>query len=262
MTGTTLHPHSEAFDRLDLYIAEGRLLRYTWAATGKDGRERAGLIVALWPECGVQQKASVCPAGLLPPWLAHLAPWIDDAPSEEAWPLLMPRAARAFRQLHRLDAAALRRCEYRHLATCVREAASHTSMATALAVCDRVASLCDRVVDGDEPTKPEWAAEAEWAARAAEWAAAEWAAAAAARAAWATAAARAAEAEWAARAAEAAEWAEAAAARAAAAAEWAAEAAEWAAAAARAAEAAEWAAADRIVEALLASIEAELEACP
>ena len=228
MTGTTLHPHSEAFDRLDLYIAEGRLLRYTWAATGKDGRERAGLIVALWPECGVQQKASVCPAGLLPPWLAHLAPWIDDAPSEEAWPLLMPRAARAFRQLHRLDAAALRRCEYRHLATCVREAASHTSMATALAVCDRVASLCDRVVDGDEPTKPEWAAEAEWAARAAE----------------------------------AAEWAEAAAARAAAAAEWAAEAAEWAAAAARAAEAAEWAAADRIVEALLASIEAELEACP
>jgi len=225
----TLQPYVEAFDRLDTTIAEGRLARGEWIGTDAQGRETACLIAALWPEAGEDEDAGACPADLLPPWLAHLVPWMDDAPSDEAWPTLMRRTAATLRQLHRLDSTALRRVEYRHRATCVREAAQHTADASVLTVCDMVATLCDRVVDGDEPDDDEWSA-----AEAAAWAESSAAEAASAAAAAASAA------TW---AAEAASWSAAESS-----ASWSAAEAAWAATEA----------ADRIVGALLDSIDDEI----
>jgi len=165
----TLQPHTECFDRLDTFIADGRLLRGAWSKQ-IDGREHACLIAALWADCGDRGSSSPCPSDLLPPWLANLAPWVDDAPSCNAWPHLMRRTADAFRRLHVLDAASLRRCEYRHLAFCVREAAKYTGDEQVIAACETVCALCDRVVAGDKSTFLEWVeaekkALAEWSTR-------------------------------------------------------------------------------------------------
>jgi hypothetical protein len=139
------------------------------------------------------------------------------------------------------------RClEYAVRALCVREAMRHTSDASVLAVCERVALLCEAVAAGGAIDAPAFAttAKAARAARAAREAASA-ARAAEEAAAWAALAAAAAS------AAEEAAWA-------AAAAEEAAEAAEAAEEAAAAASAAEEAAADRLTDAILGACEREL----
>lgn len=85
---TTL-TRSERADRLDQFIAEGRLLRRKWTDTDSHGRELACLLAAWSPEVAETKNPSTCPADTLPPWLAHLAPWIDDAGSAEQWPKTM-----------------------------------------------------------------------------------------------------------------------------------------------------------------------------
>ncbi len=54
------------FDRLNQFIAEGRLLRGTWHDTAAEGRERACLMAALYPPCGEEQTERACPAALMP----------------------------------------------------------------------------------------------------------------------------------------------------------------------------------------------------
>ena len=199
------------FDRLDAYIAEGRILRRKWRDTDPDGRERACLLLALAPEVG-DGNIGACPADLLPPWLAHFTPDIDDYVSDDAWPDIIREYARVVRRgVTTLDAAGWRRVQARFMLAVLDEVRRHD---TAGAV-EPVAALWRRVLAGEEPDKTEWRAAQAAAAAAAEAAEAAWAAAraaaqaaaaqaAAARAA-AAAAAEAAEAAWAA-AAEAETW--------------------------------------------------------
>jgi hypothetical protein len=248
-------------DRLDRYIAEDRLIRGKWL----DYKGRACLLVALAPECGTAHTPAVCPASVIPPWLAYLTPWLDDAGSLAAWPAMVRRYARLAHRWHVLTPETWRRLDYAARAICVREAVRHTTNAQSIEACETVIALCDRAASGDQPVAEAWAAAAA-AAKAvaaaeaeagAAWAAAKAVAGSAAEAARAGSAAEAARAVWSASAA----WAAGAAWAAARAAAWAAAAVDRATSGFRPAlrrpsARAAAAAVDRITAAVLGAIEA------
>lgn len=241
-------------DRIIDLLEEGRLIRHAWTGTDAEGRETACLLAAISPEVAQAKAVAACPADIMPPWLAHLTVWMDDAGSESAWPGMVRRYADLASRWHVLDDDAWARLELRAKRIALVEAMRHGGDP----VCSRVLELIDRALAGDRPTAAEWGA-----ARASGTAARASAGARASAAVWA--------AVWAARAAARAPvWAAAEAARASAAAARA-SAAAWSAvcattttarasAAARASRAAPEAAADRMTDAILDAIEAEIAA--
>ena len=196
----------ERLNRLDAFIAEDRIIRGKWTdGGGGAGQERACLLATLSPETGEQETASVCPASVMPKWLAALTPGMDDNGSLSEWPAFIRRYASLARRWSKLTPEVWHRLDFEVRAIIVREAASHTRNEAMLAACGAVVDLCSRVVLGQEPQPKEWAAAraaaawaaapraaaraavadaAEAAAWAAAWAAAPRAAAADARAAW------------------------------------------------------------------------------
>jgi hypothetical protein len=97
---------NERFNRLDSFIAEGRLVRNRWG----DGQERACLLLALAPEVGADGAVSRCPADVITRWLAHMTPSLDDNGTEEAWPAMARRYAAVVRRAAQtLDDAGWRR---------------------------------------------------------------------------------------------------------------------------------------------------------
>lgn len=159
MTTTT----TERFNALDAHIADGRLIRNSWASTDKDGRALACLLVALAPEAAGGD-ASACPASVIPAWLAHLTPLIDDCVSQREWPTVIREYARFVRAgAVSLDNAGWRRVQARFMICVLAEAPSEPGVA--------VAALWTRVMAGDEPSAEDWSA----AEAATEWAAGAWA---------------------------------------------------------------------------------------
>lgn len=137
----------EHIERLNRHIEQGTLIRGAWQGTDAQGRETACLLAAMAPECGAEETANVCPAAIMPSWLAHLTPCLDDNGSLDAWPSMVKRFSGLAARWHTLDAAGWRRVQFTWLAASVREAAVHTKELSALMVCERVAALCDAVVD-------------------------------------------------------------------------------------------------------------------
>ena len=113
----------ERLDRLDAMIASGSIIRGAWT----DGHERACLLAALSPEAGVAESATACPAEVMPPWMAHLTVWIDDNPSEGAWPALVGRYAALARRWHALDDAGWERARIGVMIAIVTEARMHVA---------------------------------------------------------------------------------------------------------------------------------------
>jgi hypothetical protein len=178
---------SDRIERLQTLRREHRLIRNKWNDKDADGRELACLLVALSPECGKAEDPSACPASVIARWFAHLTPWLDDAGTQAAWEGMVTRYVAIVARWHELTPERDRCLEYAVRALCVREAMRHTSDASVLAVCERVATLCEGVAAGgaiDAPAFAAAAARASWAAVAAEAAVAA-AAAAAAWVAWA-----------------------------------------------------------------------------
>jgi hypothetical protein len=227
----TTTPHPGAL-RIKQFADEDRIIRGAWRSTSADGRELACLLGAVGKDVDSPSK---CPAEVMPAWLAHLTPSIDDKPSEAAWPEIIRRYADCAVRWHVLTPEAWRRCELKVKREALLIAQPHDKSDS----CTRALALIDRALQGDEPLAGEWSDAAAAAAAAA--ADASWPAAQAARAASADAA----------DAADAAGLAAAYAVRAARAAAYAVRAARAAAAAAA------W---DRIANACLAAIEKELEA--
>jgi hypothetical protein len=218
---------SERIDRLQTLRREHRLIRNKWVGKDVDGRELACLLVALSPEVGKAEDPSACPASVIARWFAYLTPWLDDAGSKSAWEAMVSRYVAIVARWHELTPERDRCLEYAVRALCVREAMRHTIDPAALAVCERVAVLCEGVAAGGAIDAPAFAA-------AIVAAAAAWAATSAARAADAADAA-----------AEAAAW-------------WATASAARAAKEAWATDAAARAAADRLIDAILGACEHEL----
>jgi hypothetical protein len=232
---------SDRIDRLQTLRREHRLIRNKWVDKDADGQELACLLAALSPEVGEAEAADACPADVVTDWFAHLTPWIDDAGSKGAWEAMVSRYVAIVSAWQTLTPERDRCLKYAVRALCVREAMRHTSDASVLAVCQRVALLCEGVAAGGA-IDSEAFVEAEEASAAAEAAAAS---SAASRAATSAATAS----SWAAASREAASWATSSAA---ASASWATSsraAAEWATAEA---------AADRLIDAILGACEREL----
>jgi len=172
-----MNPRNDACDRIALFAREGRLIQHGWHRTADDGRELACLLGAIGSNV---TSPEVCPADVMPTWLARLLPALFDGLPAERTADLGLRFAAALRSGSTGDDV-----RGRWLAR---------------AEADARASAC--------AAAPAWAAAwAAWAAEAAARAAAEAAEAAAARAAaeaaaaWAAAcadAAAAARAAWAA----------------------------------------------------------------
>jgi hypothetical protein len=194
-TTTTADANTRAgrCDALDRAIDEGRVIWGDWTRE-EDGRHLACLLAHLAPECGETRDASACPGDVLPPWLAHLTPWMDDNVSDAYRPALWREYARVVRRAAILTADDWRRLDYAARAIAVRDARPHAE-GSQLAAIDGVLALLDRGAAGDWPSDDEMeqAARATWMAYAVTEAAA-WAAAnapanaaatwAAARAAW------------------------------------------------------------------------------
>jgi hypothetical protein len=150
---------AEACNRLDAAIAAGTVCRKRWTLS-RDGRHLACLLATIAPATGEQKAASACPADLIPPWLAHLTPWIDDAGSEEQWPATIRRYAELLRASTVLAPEAWRRLDYRCRAVAVREARTHTTDAQILTTIDGMLALLDRAGSGEAVTEQEWRAAA------------------------------------------------------------------------------------------------------
>ena len=168
-------------EHLNQMITEGRLIRGAWTGTDARGRETACLLAALAPECGTRQSPDACPAEVMPGWLAHLTPWIDDAGTLEAWPGVIRRYAAIAGRWHVLDAAAWQRAEWRVKVACVEEALCHvtTDHWGVRASCEGVLTVLRRAVETGQIDE----SAAAWAASAAAVKARE--ASAASAAAWA-----------------------------------------------------------------------------
>lgn len=116
---------AERLERLDFLIAEDRLVRQEWLGKDEDGRETACLLVALSPEVGEKKSVEACPVEVMPMWLAHLTPPIDDHGSIAAWSVMVKRFAGLAHRWHVLGAAAWDRLKNRWLVICLDEAESH-----------------------------------------------------------------------------------------------------------------------------------------
>jgi hypothetical protein len=158
-------------ERLDQFIRENRLIRKAWTGTDAQGRETACLLAALAPECA---KGNVieCPSELMPQWLAELTPWIDDEPSEEAWPVIVKRYAELSHRWHVLTPDAWSRLDFTARSIAVRKAREFVSASEVgvMKAIDDVLALLRRAADGGSVNANEWAAArvAARAARAAE----------------------------------------------------------------------------------------------
>lgn len=127
---------------------------------------RARLDVARGARSG--NRASACPATLMPKWAAEMIPWMDDAPSAETWPDLMRRLGGLIDRA--TPATWSRRLQATWCRIAVVEARTHcpANETRALAAIDVVVALLDRAIAGDEPSRDEWEAAAA-AAEAATW---------------------------------------------------------------------------------------------
>lgn len=176
-------------ERLNTYIAEGRLIRKAWTGTDAQGRETACLLAAMSPDVAAKHEARACPADIMPQWFAELTPWIDDAGSVEAWPGMVRRYAALAARWHVLTPEDWRRLDYRVRLICLDEADRHYAreyfIGVAVAV-GRVREMLIRASEGFLVKDDEWEsarAEATKMAAAAN-ARAAWAATAAAAAMW------------------------------------------------------------------------------
>jgi len=145
---------------------EGRLIRGSWATVDERERQLLCLYTALVGDPDARPVS--CPASLCPLWLAHLLPWIDDAGSVEHWPAVVERVVRLAPRFASLPPE----LEWTVCALCVREAMRHTTDTKVLAVCERVAELCERRSRGEAVSWKEMAISAEAASTeaAASWA--------------------------------------------------------------------------------------------
>jgi hypothetical protein len=133
----------ERIERLQTFVAEGRIVRDYWTGIDKQGREEACLLAALSPEAGKAEDAGACPASVMPTWFAYMTPWMDDNASEAEWPRMVRRYAACAARWSALDNAAWRRIEVVALRTAVVEAMRHITDAQASAILTQVLAWID-----------------------------------------------------------------------------------------------------------------------
>ena len=133
----------ERIERLQTFVAEGRIIRDDWTGIDNQGRATACLLAALAPEVAEAEDAWACPASVMPTWFAYMTPWMDDNASEDEWPRMVRRYATCAARWSALDNAAWRRIEVVALRTAVVEAMRHVTDAQASAMLLQVLAWID-----------------------------------------------------------------------------------------------------------------------
>jgi hypothetical protein len=140
--------------RFELLRREGRLIRLSWTGTDTRGRETACWLAALAPEVGRAMTPAACPADIMPRWLAHLTVWLDDAPSDEAWPGLAARFGGLAGRWRVLAEDDWRRLDY--TARRISVEAAHPFAGAAADAVAVVLALLRRAEAGEAVTAAEW----------------------------------------------------------------------------------------------------------
>lgn len=135
-------------------LDEGRIIRGKWSRID-DGDQMLCLYTALAGDANARPET--CPASLMPEWLAHLLPWMDDAGTLDHWPDVVRRVARLAPGFNSLPPEV----EWSVRALAVREAMLHTSESGLLSICERVAILCELRGRGEVVDDTGFAAELE-----------------------------------------------------------------------------------------------------
>jgi hypothetical protein len=130
-------------ERLNSFIHEDRIIRSHWTGTDEQGRETACLLAALSPEVGKAEGEWACPADVMPAWMAHLTPWMDDNSSEEEWSRMVRRYAACAARWSSLDDAAWRRVDIVSRRASMVEAMNHATDEKVLGVCRGVLEWLD-----------------------------------------------------------------------------------------------------------------------
>ena len=133
----------ERIERLQTFVAEGRIMRDYWTGIDNQGRETACLLAALAPEVAEAEGEWACPVDVMPAWFAYMTPWMDDNASEAEWPRMVRRYATCAARWSALDNAAWRRIEVFALHTAVVEAMRHITDAQASAILLQVLAWID-----------------------------------------------------------------------------------------------------------------------
>lgn len=148
--------HDDAAASIERYLADGRLLRKDWTRRDGAGRHLACLLAAAVPACGEAQDAGPCPSWLLPPWMAELVLFIDDAGTPEQWRDHVRRFVDLLRRTRVLREERWRCLEYQIRSVALLEARRWARAGMARDEIDRVLSLCLRAGAGDMRPPPEW----------------------------------------------------------------------------------------------------------
>lgn len=161
MTGLS---RDERLARLDTMIAEDRIIRGSWTCSDAQGRSMACLLAAISPEVAESEdpqawtargsRAAMCPASVIPTWLALLTSGINDGPSAAAWPNIIRRYAAVIRQAAVLTEEDWRRLDYAVRAVALRVALPHAGRRSA--VVESVLALCDRAARGEVVSGEDW----------------------------------------------------------------------------------------------------------
>jgi hypothetical protein len=118
------------FDAFDRRIADGTIIRGSWAGRLADGRKTVCALAALWPECSKAKSASACPADALDPRIAYLIPWLDDADLSspvDVWLDRLRRLSVALRRVVTMTPPELDDLTVRIKICCVEEALRHVT---------------------------------------------------------------------------------------------------------------------------------------
>ena len=154
-------------ETLKEFIKDGRLIRGKWTGEDAQGRETACLLAALSPEVRKNHNPESCPADLMPAWLAHLTPFIDDDGTAEHWPVVIDRYAELASKWRILSPSAWERAHFRIKRLILVEAMTHTQDKKVLKVGNDVIILLDCAILGNFPSPEAWAEAERAAARAA-----------------------------------------------------------------------------------------------
>ena len=113
-------------DNILHHLERGTLLRHDFG----DGRDTACLISAAHPPCAAAESPALCPAELMPAWLAYLTPFIDDRGSDAAWEPTIRRYAALMARWHVLSPEAWERAHRAVKVAILVEAKSHVTVDT------------------------------------------------------------------------------------------------------------------------------------
>jgi hypothetical protein len=139
----------ERFQRLKLFIDEGRIIRKNWG----NGQDQACLLLALAPEVGEHGQIELCPVTALPYWLATLTPALDDTGSDDAWPAMIRRYSNVVSLgMKTLDKHGWRRVMAKYLIAVLAEAIPHDKTGN----CAKVSALWERTLIADDLQMTDW----------------------------------------------------------------------------------------------------------